>query len=306
MAMPDASATPALPERFERWFASRGWRPRAHQLEMVAAAGRGEDALLIAPTGGGKTLGGFLPSLVELAGIAQREGKDREHRLHTLYVSPLKALSQDVARNLMTPVAEMGLDLRIETRTGDTPASKRTRQRQRPPDILLTTPEQIALFCASPNAETFFRDLKAIVIDEIHALAPSKRGDLLALGLSAIHRWAPEARRVGLSATVRKPHPYARWLTPQASGEERMAELVTGDPGRPPDIDVLISENRVPWSGHTGAHAMKEVYEAIKTARTAIVFVTPPMTSPPPRSWSSVWGTSSTTPNNCLTSSLRA
>ena len=292
-----------LPEPFAGWFASRGWAPRRHQLELLDLARQGKDVLLTAPTGGGKTLAGFLPSLIDLSeslpprgggtkgGGASNEGApygerppspapsprggrgSRPHRLHTLYVSPLKALAVDVARNLTIPAEEMGLDLRVETRTGDTPPSRRQRQRINPPDILLTTPEQIALFCASPNAETFFRDLKAIVIDEIHALAPSKRGDLLALGLSAIHRWAPAARRVGLSATVRDPHAYARWLSPQAPDEERMAELVTGDPGRPPEIDVLISENRVPWSGHTGAHAMKEVYQAIKTARTAIVFV---------------------------------
>ncbi|TGY89930.1 ligase-associated DNA damage response DEXH box helicase [Marinicauda algicola] len=273
MAMPDASAPPALPERFERWFASRGWRPRAHQLEMVAAAGRGEDALLIAPTGGGKTLGGFLPSLVELAGIAQREGKDREHRLHTLYVSPLKALSQDVARNLMTPVAEMGLDLRIETRTGDTPASKRTRQRQRPPDILLTTPEQIALFCAQENAQAFFGDLKAVIVDEVHALAPSKRGDLLALGLAAIGRYAPQARRIGLSATVKDVEGHARWLARQAGEDARFATVVRGEGGARPEVTILTPQDRIPWAGHSGRHAIAAVYEEIKRAKLSLIFV---------------------------------
>ena len=173
--MPDSQADMLLPARFADWFASRGWAARAHQLEMIAAARAGEDALLIAPTGGGKTLGGFLPSLIELAEIvSERPGKQRPHRLHTLYISPLKALSVDVARNLMTPVSEMGLDIRIETRTGDTSPSKRQRQRAHPPDILLTTPEQLALFCATANAEAFFRDLKRIVIDEIHAIAPQK------------------------------------------------------------------------------------------------------------------------------------
>ena len=161
---------------------------------MLEAARAGEDALLIAPTGGGKTLGGFLPSLVDLAGAIDPGDRQRPHALHTLYLSPLKALSVDVARNLMIPADEMGLGLRIETRTGDTPASKRTRQRERPPDILLTTPEQLALFCASPNAARYFCDLKRIIIDEIHALAPQKRGDLLSLGLATLARWAPDAR----------------------------------------------------------------------------------------------------------------
>ena len=223
---------PALPDRFEAWFESRGWTPRAHQREMVAAAQAGEDALLIAPTGGGKTLGGFLPSLIDLADIAEREGKNRPHRLHTLYISPLKALSQDVARNLMTPIEEMGLNLRVETRTGDTPASKRTRQRAKPPDILLTTPEQIALFCAQENASAFFEDLRCVIIDEVHALAPAKRGDLLALGLAALQHYAPKMRRVGLSATVKDEMGHARWLTAQRGGEDsRFARIVRGSAG---------------------------------------------------------------------------
>ena len=134
-----------LPDVFARWFARRGWTPRAHQLELLGRARAGRSVLLIAPTGAGKTLAGFLPSLVELSATGPRPTSD----LHTLYISPLKALAVDVARNLERPVAEMGLPVRVETRTGDTPVSKRTRQRRYPPDILLTTPEQIALLVAS-------------------------------------------------------------------------------------------------------------------------------------------------------------
>ena len=143
-----------LPEPFTRWFASRGWTPRAHQLELLAKAEAGRSVLLIAPTGGGKTLAGFLPSLVELSApvapasgagrklVSTGRGVRREGGLHTLYISPLKALAVDIARNLETPIAEMQLPIRIETRTGDTPSSKRQRQRRDPPEILLTTPEQ--------------------------------------------------------------------------------------------------------------------------------------------------------------------
>jgi ATP-dependent Lhr-like helicase len=272
--MPDSQADMLLPARFADWFASRGWAARAHQLEMIAAAQGGEDALLIAPTGGGKTLGGFLPSLIELAEIvSQRPGKQRPHRLHTLYVSPLKALSVDVARNLMTPVSEMGLDIRIETRTGDTSPSKRQRQRAHPPDILLTTPEQLALFCATANAEAFFRDLKRIVIDEIHAIAPQKRGDLLSLGLAAIAQWAPDVRRAGLSATVADEGGLARWLTPQTGDDARFARIVRGEAGARPQVEILDPGERIPWAGHSGRHAMADVYQRIKAAKMALVFV---------------------------------
>ena len=112
---------------------------------MLAAAEAGESVLLIAPTGGGKTLAGFLPSLVDLA-ATPRAG------LHTLYVSPLKALATDIARNLMRPVEEMALPVSIETRTGDTPANRRARQREAPPNILLTTPESLAVLLSLPEA----------------------------------------------------------------------------------------------------------------------------------------------------------
>src|SRR5437763_1891758 len=129
-----------LPEPFLRWFAGRGWTVRAHQLDLLATARAGRSVLLIAPTGAGKTLAGFLPSLIELSAQSSGQGG-----LHTLYISPLKALAVDIARNLERPVAEMRLPIRIETRTGDTPASKRQRQRRYPPQILLTPPAHHAL-----------------------------------------------------------------------------------------------------------------------------------------------------------------
>jgi len=268
----DASV-PALPEPFAGWFASRGWAPRAHQLELVRRAGEGASTLLIAPTGAGKTLAGFLPSLIELAPRAA-EGPRRPHRLHTLYVSPLKALTTDVARNLEAPVREMKLDVRLETRTGDTPSHKRQRQRAHPPDILLTTPEQLSLLIASEHARVFFEDLQAIVVDEIHALAPTKRGDLLALAMARLARWAPGHRRVGLSATVADEQGLVEWLLGSERG--RLAgrgAIVRAPPGATPVVDVLDSDARIPWAGHTARHAMPEVYEAIKRAKLALVFV---------------------------------
>ena len=163
-----------LPERFDAWFSSRGWRPRRHQLEMVAKGRAGRDALLIAPTGGGKTLAGFLPSLIELS---ERAPRNTEPGVHTLYISPLKALAVDVQRNLMAPIAEMGLKISVESRTGDTSVAKKQRQRLHPPDILLTTPEQLALFCAWEGSRAYFEDLRCVILDEIHALYANKRGD---------------------------------------------------------------------------------------------------------------------------------
>lgn len=252
-----------LGPRFDAWFASRGWQPRPHQLALAELAGAGQSALLIAPTGGGKTLAGFLASLIDLSA---RKAPPKRPALHTLYISPLKALAVDVERNLMTPVQEMGLDIRIETRTGDTPAHKRQRQRKTPPDILLTTPEQLALFIASEHGREFFADLKCVIIDEAHAIAPGKRGDLLSLGLATLAEWAPACRFIGLSATVKDPVALARWLAVDA-------KIVRAQGGVSADVSIMASKERIPWSGHSGRFAVSEVYSAIKGAKMALVFV---------------------------------
>ncbi len=215
--MSKASAS-LLPKTFRDWFKSRGWKPREHQLELLAKAKAGRSVLLVAPTGAGKTLAGFLPSLVELAERGPGRGTAKDKRgIHTLYISPLKALATDIARNLEAPVQEMALPIRIETRTGDTPSHKRARQIERPPDILLTTPEQLALLLAHREATDFFKDLRRVVLDELHSLVTSKRGDLLSLGLARLMSLAPQATAVGLSATVRKPDDLRRYLVPQGA-----------------------------------------------------------------------------------------
>jgi len=243
--MDGARAPEVLPPAFADWFAARGWAPRAHQLAMIDKAREGRHALLIAPTGGGKTLAGFLPSLIELA---ERPPRNAPAGVHTLYISAIKA----------------------ESRTGDTGVARRQRQRIKPPDILLTTPEQLALFCAWEGARLYFEDLRCVILDEIHAIWPSKRGDLLALALARLAKFAPDHRRVGLSATVDDPDLIRAWMSPGAGAQ---VDLVTGAGGAPPVVDVLLSEGQVPWVGHTARHAMAEVYDAIRGARTALVFV---------------------------------
>jgi ATP-dependent Lhr-like helicase len=255
-----------LPPRFARWFESRGWRPHPHQLAMLRAARDGRSALLVAPTGGGKTLAGFLPSLVEL------EAKPREG-LHTLYVSPLKALAVDIHRNLVQPVEEMGLTLTLESRTGDTPQHKRERQRVKPPNMLMTTPESLALLLSFPDAAEIFSGLSTVIVDELHALEPNKRGDLLALGLTRLASLAPAARRLGLSATVGDERRLLAWLSPTGSAESAPVTLVRGPEGAEPEIRILLPEAGLPWAGHMGTHAVPEIYAAIRQARTALVFV---------------------------------
>ncbi len=263
-----------LPDLFARWFEGRGWTPRQHQLALVDLARQGKSALLIAPTGGGKTLAGFLPSLIELT-ERRLAGKDLafakgKGELHTLYISPLKALATDIRRNLELPIAEMQLPVRAESRTGDTPQSRRLRQRERPPDLLMTTPESLALLLSYPDAEKFFASLRCVIIDELHSFATSKRGHHLALCLARLAAVSPQARFVGLSATVADPPELADYLRLR-DGEQ--VEIVLGEPGAPPKVTFVDAQERLPWGGHMGHHAVPEVYNIIRQHKTSIVFV---------------------------------
>ncbi|WP_406568405.1 ligase-associated DNA damage response DEXH box helicase [Alterisphingorhabdus coralli] len=255
---------PPLPQAITQWFSERGWSPRRHQLEMVDVARQGRHALLVASTGAGKTLAGFLPSLAELIETPVHDG------LHTLYVSPLKALAHDIQRNLTMPVEEMGLDIRVEARSGDTPSDRKKRQREKPPQILLTTPESLSLLLSYPESATLFASLKRVIVDEVHAFATGKRGDLLALSLARLRTLAPDAQRVALSATVADPDGYRAWLAPH--GDLDSVALVEGEAGADPDLDIMLPEGRVPWSGHSGHYAIPQVLEEITRNRTTIVF----------------------------------
>ncbi|MEM7616312.1 MAG: DEAD/DEAH box helicase, partial [Pseudomonadota bacterium] len=229
--------------------------------DLLAARHRAA-TLLVAPTGGGKTLAGFLPTLIDLA-EAPHEG------MHTLYVSPLKALTADIKRNLQTPAEDLGLEIRIEDRTGDTKPAARARQRRDPPQILLTTPESLALLLSYEDAAHIFAGLQRVVVDEIHALAEGKRGDQLMLCLSRLQALRPDLRRVGLSATVEDPARVARYLAPHPAE----AHVLHADPGPPPDIRLLETEDPPPWAGAGGRYAVAHILEHIKAAQTTLVFI---------------------------------
>ena len=230
---------------------------------MLERARGGRSALLVAATGAGKTLAGFLPTICELT-EAPAEG------LHTLYVSPLKALAVDVQRNLIGPIEEMGVPIRVETRTGDTPSDRKARQRVKPPQVLLTTPESLSLLLSYAESAQMFAGLRTIIVDELHGFAKEKRGDLLSLSMARLNRLAPELRRVGLSATISDPDAYRSWLAHDADMD--LVDLVVGDPGAEPDLSILIPENRIPWAGHSGRHAAREVMKLIEAHKTTLVF----------------------------------
>ncbi len=269
-AEPMPSRPPDLPPELAGWFASRGWSLRRHQRAMLAEAEAGRHVLLVADTGAGKTLAGFLPTLADFCpshfgDLPPPDG------LHTLYVSPLKALAHDVRRNLLLPAEELGLPIRIETRSGDTPSDRKARQRARPPHVLLTTPESLSLLLSYPESATLFSGLKRVVVDEVHAFANGKRGDLLALALARLQTLAPQMQRVALSATLADPAAYQAWLAPR--GRVEAVVVVEGEPGTAPELEIVLPEAaRVPWGGHAAAWAVPQLYQAIKDNRTTLVF----------------------------------
>jgi len=237
---------------------------------MLEAADADQHALLVADTGAGKTLAGFLPTLAAFC-PSRLDRADPPEGLHTLYVSPLKALAHDVQRNLLTPVEEMGLPIRIETRSGDTPSDRKARQRARPPHVLLTTPESLSLLLSYPEAATLFAGLRRVVIDEVHAFATGKRGDLLALALTRLQAIAPGLRRAALSATLANPESFREWLAPW--GDIDSVSLVEGEAGADPQVSILLpEEERIPWAGHAATWAIPQLYTEIRAHRTTLIF----------------------------------
>lgn len=246
-----------LPTALTAWFAAKGWDLHPHQRDMLARAGD-LATLLIAPTGGGKTLAGFLPTLAEL-------GPNPPPGLHTLYISPLKALTADIRRNLTTPIEGADLRIRVEDRTGDTTYTQRRKQRADPPHILLTTPESLALLLSYEDAPRIFRGLQRVIIDEIHALAESKRGDQLVLQIARLQSLAPSLRRVGLSATVENPATLARFLASETA-------ILQADPGPDPDIQMLDTDVAPPWSSGGGRYAIPAILNEVTRHRTTLIF----------------------------------
>ncbi len=260
---------PKLPVEFHNWFLLKGWQIYDHQLSLISYFKRGYSCLLIAPTGSGKTLSGFLPSLIEL-GSRNRLERQSKAQLHTLYISPLKALSIDVHRNLQLPINEMGLPIRCETRTGDTNQTKRNRQKMLPPDILLTTPESIELMLAWPNASSYFSNLSAIIIDEIHTVIGNKRGDLLSLSITSLRKCAPNASFIGLSATVADPFQLAKWLAP----DPEQVAIVSPKINKEIEIDIYYPKtNEMPYAGHSANYAVSDIYRMIETHNKSLIFV---------------------------------
>ena len=244
------------------WLKKKGWSLYDHQIETLSLIKKGFDVILHAPTGGGKTIGGFMPSIDDFI-----NNNYKSQEFHTLYISPLKALTTDVQRNLLNPINDLKINIKVETRTSDTSTYNKAKQIKKPPNFLMTTPESFALLMARTDVINLFKNLKFIIIDELHTFFDSKRGHLLSLNVSRLRSIKP-FQVIGLSATLKNTNLAKKYLS-----NNKNTKLVSTHSKVAPEITILNSGNRIPWSGHSPRYALSEIYSEILKFKSSILFV---------------------------------
>ena len=244
------------------WLKKKGWSLYDHQIETLSLIKEGFDVILHAPTGGGKTIGGFMPSIDD---FIRNNYKSQE--FHTLYISPLKALTTDVQRNLLNPINDLKINIKVETRTSDTSTYNKAKQIKKPPNFLMTTPESFALLMARTDVINLFKNLKFVIIDELHTFFDSKRGHLLSLNVARLRSIKP-FQVIGLSATLKNTNLAKKYLS-----NNKNTKLVSTQSKVAPEITILNSGNRIPWSGHSPRYALSEIYSEILKFKSSILFV---------------------------------
>ena len=247
--------------KFTNWIRNKGWNYYEYQLKVLEAVYKKEDALVISPTGSGKTVAGFLPTIIE-------SDVYKKNVLYTLYISPLKSLSYDIERNLLNPINELGLNISIDVRTGDTNAYKKKIQLSKPPNILITTPESFALLMSKKEARNIFSSLKYIIIDELHNLIHSKRGDLLNLNLARINSFCPNLIRVALSATLKDLNNGLLYFS-----AKKNAVIIENKEKKAMHLSIIKTKKEIPWVGYMPTYAINEIYNIISSLKTSIIFV---------------------------------
>lgn len=257
----------------ERWFATKGWIPWDFQHRAWEAFRRSESGLVQVPTGAGKTYAAYLGPLSELIDEhrGRREATEITSSLRVLFITPLRAVSRDIELALRAPIDEMNLPLRVESRTGDTAQSVRDKQRERLPEILITTPESLCVLLTRENTPALFSSLSAVIVDEWHELLTSKRGTQVELCLARLREFAPRARTWTLSATLPNLNQAARAAVGMAAPDPT---IIRGEMRREITIQTLTPApgSRMPWAGHLGMHMLPRVVEALDPAVSTLVF----------------------------------
>ena len=253
------------------WFASRYGEPTPAQEAAWPRIARGENILLASPTGTGKTFAAFLGVLDELVRL-QARGELRD-TIHCVYVSPLRALSYDLEKNLYDPLRELFGEkppIRVELRTGDTTAGQRARQFTKPPHILLTTPESLCVLLSQEKWLAPLSTVRWLIVDEIHALAENKRGAHLALSVERLEQTCGRLQRIGLSATVSPLEEVGRFLT-GTHGQCAILDVASAKKIKL-SVHTPLRKDPYPEAGYTGQRLIRELGELIRKNRTTLVF----------------------------------
>ncbi|WNM63532.1 ligase-associated DNA damage response DEXH box helicase [Candidatus Nitrospira neomarina] len=251
--------------RINAYFTAKGWTRFRFQREAWRAYREGRSGLIYSPTGSGKTLAAWLgPVRRALETPAENKG------LQVLWITPLRALANDLVTNLRDSVEALDLPWRVEIRTGDTGSSVRSRQRQKPPDALITTPESLSLLLSYAEGEQLFSRLHTVIVDEWHELIGTKRGVQLELCLARLRRWRPDLQTWGLSATLGNvDEAMQALLGPQGKGI-----LIRDSQPKTTHIEAVlpVSAGKFPWSGHLGLQLLPQVVELLENRKTTLLF----------------------------------
>ncbi len=263
----------------ETWFARQGWTPMPFQLQAWGAYLAGESGLIQVPTGSGKTYAAVMGPIAELlaeAGWHADQPGSAPQGLRILYLTPLRALSRDLALAIQAPIEAMGWPLRLAIRNGDTPSHERSKQLRNPPQILITTPESLSLLLANPKAPELFGALQAVVLDEWHELMGSKRGVQTELCLSWLRTLQPNLRTWAISATIGNLEEAAQAAVGMgaagAAGPE--PRVITADIQRVTAIRSLLPDSidGFPWGGHLGLRMYEELVAGLDPAVSTLLF----------------------------------
>lgn len=267
----------------EEWFASKGWKPFPFQVETWEAYLSGESGLVNAPTGSGKTYSLILPVILEFIRDNPKSKTQKNNGLQAIWITPIRALSKEIELSAKRAVEEIGIPWKVGVRSGDTSLKERTRQKERPPEILITTPESLHLLLAQKGYAEFFKNLKAVVADEWHELMGSKRGVQVELALSRLKTIVPALKVWGISATIGNMDDALRALLGNYYTEKKIT-IVKSDIEKAVEVVSVMPDavDRMPWAGHLGIHLLEKVVDIVRNSTTTLIFTNT-------RSFAEIW-----------------
>lgn len=266
------------------WFESRGWKPFPFQIDTWKAYLDGKSGLVNAPTGSGKTYSLMMPVLLEFI----RDHPDDFHKLknnglRAIWITPIRALSKEIELSAGRVIEGLGLPWKVGVRSGDTSVKERAKQREKPPELLITTPESLHLLMASKGYAEFFKDLKVVIADEWHELMGSKRGVQVELGLSRLKSIVPDLKVWGISATIGNMDDAMQALLGSYYVSQKFA-VIKADIQKKIEVVSVMPDSleRMPWAGHLGIHLLQKVIDIVKQSTTTLIFTNT-------RSFAEIW-----------------